>query len=115
MVSMCSQRKMPSFLSNFLGDQIFRKLRVSTDFRAIHSKFYGNYVVSGVDIAARSFWVTEQMAFYDVRVFNPIARRCVHMDTSKAYQLNEKEKKRNYNERILEVEHGSFIRDDIID
>ena len=33
----------------------------------------------------------------------------VHMDNSKAYQLNEKEKKKNYNERILEVEHGSFM------
>ena len=30
------------------------------------------------------------------------------MDTSKAYQLNEKEKKKDYNELILEVERGSF-------
>ena len=30
------------------------------------------------------------------------------MDTSKAYHLNEKEKKKNYNDRILEDEHGSF-------
>ena len=61
-----------------------------------------------VDIAARSFWITGQVTFFDVRVFNPIAKRYVHMDTSKAYQLNEKEKKKNYNERILEVERGSF-------
>ena len=61
------------------------------------------------DIAGRGFWVTGQMAFLNVRVFNPIAKRYVHMDTSKAYQLNEKEKKKNYNERILEVEHGSFM------
>ena len=61
-----------------------------------------------VDIAARSFWVTGQMAFFDVRVFNAIAKRYVHMDTAKANQLNEKEKKKNYNERILEDEHGSF-------
>ena len=61
-----------------------------------------------VDIAARSFWVTGQMAFFDVRIFNPIAKRYVRMDTSKAYQLNGKEKKKNYNERILEVVHGSF-------
>ena len=61
------------------------------------------------DIAARSFWVTGQMVFFHMRVFNPIAKRYVHMETSKAYQLNEKEKKKNYNERILEVEHGSFM------
>ena len=60
------------------------------------------------DIAARSFWVTGQMAFFDMTVFNPIAKRYVHMYTSKPYQLNEKEKKKNYNERMLEVEHGSF-------
>ena len=47
------------------------------------------------------------MAFFDVRVFNPIAKRYVHIDTSESYQLNEKEKK-NYNEGILEVEHYSF-------
>ena len=41
-------------------------------------------------------------------VFNPIAKRYIHMDTSKAYQLNEKEKKKDYNELILEVERGSF-------
>ena len=41
-----------------------------------------------------------------------MATRCdearVHMDTSKACQLNEKEKKKNYNERVLKVEHGNF-------
>ena len=46
-----------------------------------------------IDTAARSFWVTGQMEFFDVRVFNPIAKRYVYMDTSKAYQLNEKEKR----------------------
>ena len=48
------------------------------------------------------------MAFFDVKVFNPIAKRYVHMDTSKANQLNEKEKKKHYNECILEGEHGTF-------
>ena len=37
-----------------------------------------------VDVAARSLWVAGQMAFFDVRVFNPIAKRYVRMDTSKA-------------------------------
>ena len=41
-------------------------------------------------------------------VFNSIAKRYLHMDTSKAYQLNEKEKRKDYNELILEVERGSF-------
>ena len=48
------------------------------------------------------------MAFLDVRVFNPSAKRYAKMELTKAYESNEKEKKRLYNERILQVEHGSF-------
>ena len=29
-------------------------------------------------------------------------------ELTKAYEINEREKKRQYNERILEVEHGYF-------
>ena len=47
-----------------------------------------------VDIATRSFWVTGQMAFFEVTVFNPIAKRYVHLDFSKEYQ-QKKEKKKN--------------------
>ena len=61
-----------------------------------------------LDIAAKGFWVPVQKAFFDVRVFNPIARRYRNMKITKAFDVNEKEKKRTYNQRVLEVEHGSF-------
>ena len=35
---------MPAFSSNFFGDKIFLKLKVSADFRANRPKFRGNYV-----------------------------------------------------------------------
>jgi hypothetical protein len=60
------------------------------------------------DVCARGFWTTGQMAFFDVRVFNPIAKRYSNQELSKTYEINEKEKKKQYNERILQVEHGSF-------
>ena len=41
---MGSQRKMPTFSSNFLGDKIFHKLKVSADFRTNRLKFRGHYV-----------------------------------------------------------------------
>ena len=61
-----------------------------------------------LDIAARGFWIPGQKAFFDVRVFNPIARRFRNSSISKACDANEKEKKRVYNSRVLQVEHGSF-------
>ena len=48
------------------------------------------------------------MAFFDVRVFNPNARRYAKQELSKTYQLNEKEKKHLYNEQIMQVEHSTF-------
>ena len=60
------------------------------------------------DICARSFWVSGQMAFYDVRVFNPLAKRYRDLELTACYRSNEKEKKNHYNQRIMEVEHGSF-------
>ena len=48
------------------------------------------------------------MAFFNVRVFNPTATRYTNQEISKTYELNEREKKKLYNERILQIEHGSF-------
>ena len=40
--------------SNFLGDKCFRKLKVSSDFRANRPKFRGNYVFYVNDITPRN-------------------------------------------------------------
>ena len=48
------------------------------------------------------------MAFFDVKVFNHNASRYARQELSKTYQLNEKEKKRLYNDRIMQVEHSTF-------
>ena len=61
-----------------------------------------------LDIRARGFWQTGQNAFFDIRVFNPLAKRHVSQDLEKCFNSNEREKKRCYNQRVLEVEHGSF-------
>ena len=44
MVSMRSQRKMPAFSSNFMGDKIFRKVKVYADFQANRQKSLRNCV-----------------------------------------------------------------------
>ena len=61
-----------------------------------------------LDVYARRFWQAGQIAFFDVRVFNPNARRYAKQEISKTYQFNEKEKKCLYNERIMQVERGTF-------
>ena len=48
------------------------------------------------------------MAFFDVRVINPTAKWYVNQEISKIYEVNEREKKKLYNKRILQIEHGTF-------
>lgn len=61
-----------------------------------------------LDISARGFWTTGQVAFFDVRVFYPNAKRHVSQSLTQCYVANETEKKRMYNSRVMEVEHGTF-------
>jgi hypothetical protein len=61
-----------------------------------------------LDISARGVWARNQRAFFDVRVFNPNAQRFQNQTLKGAYIANEKEKKRSYSQRILEVENGTF-------
>ena len=61
-----------------------------------------------LDISARGFWQKYEMAFFDVRVFNPFAKSYQNQTLRAAFVANEKEKKRSYNQRIIQIEQGSF-------
>ena len=61
-----------------------------------------------VDIRRRGFWFPDQVAVFDVRVFNLTVKQYINQGLRKLYQVNEKEKKKQYNECILQVEHGTF-------
>ena len=61
-----------------------------------------------LDIRARSFWRTGQNAFFDVRVTNADSACQQNSSLKVVLQRHENEKKRGYNKRIMEVEHGSF-------
>lgn len=62
-----------------------------------------------LDIAARGFWGCRvQKAFFDVRVFNPSAQSHRNLQVQSVYQRHEKEKRREYQQRVCEVERGSF-------
>ena len=49
-----------------------------------------------------------QTAYFDVRIFNPFAQSYANSSMSKCYRKHELDKKREYEERIREIEHGYF-------
>ena len=65
-------------------------------------------VSAWVDLSARGFWITGQKIFFDVSVFNPLNERYREQNFEKCYDINEKQKKKHYNERIQNAEHDSF-------
>ena len=61
-----------------------------------------------LDIRARGFWRHGQNSFFDVRVTNADSDSQQNSSLKSILQKHETEKKRCYNRRIMEVEHGSF-------
>ena len=61
-----------------------------------------------LDISARGLFVPYQKVFADVRVINPMAKRYEQQSPEQILETNEKEKKRQYCKRVLEVENATF-------
>ena len=89
----------------FESNQTFRNLATGEEFNERTSNLKDE---ARVDVCGRGSWTTGQLAFFDVRVFNPNAKRYSNQELSKTYEVNEKGKKKHYKERILQVEHGTF-------
>jgi len=60
-----------------------------------------------LDISARGFWARGQRAFFDVRIFNPMAQSNRDQDLHAAHGRHENDKIREYGERVEEVEQGT--------
>ena len=61
-----------------------------------------------LDIKARGFWRKGETAFFDVRVTHVNSNSSKNLSTSQSFRRHEEAKKREYLERVLNVEHGSF-------
>ena len=62
-----------------------------------------------LDVAATNFWGRDrQRAYFDIRVFNPFAPTHRTSTLSQCYKRQKREKRRAYEERVREIEHGSF-------
>ena len=61
-----------------------------------------------LDIHARVFWEKQRSAFFDVWVCHPNADSYRDLTPKHIYKKHENEKKRQYAERVMEIEQGTF-------
>ena len=61
-----------------------------------------------LDIHARGFWGRQRSAFFDVRVCHPNADSYRDLTPKQIWKKHENEKKRQYAERVMEIEQGTF-------
>jgi len=62
-----------------------------------------------LDIKAQNFWdKSKQSTFFDVRIFNSHAPSNCTFSIDTCYRRHERKKRRTYEHRVLEVEHGTF-------
>ena len=61
-----------------------------------------------MDVSALGFRCQDQRAFFDIRVFDLVAPSHAHQSLDAAHSKQENEKRRQYEDRILHVEHASF-------
>ena len=61
-----------------------------------------------LDIKAGSFWPRGETAFFDVRVTHVNSTCNQNKSTESIFMEHEKEKKRKYQQRVIDVEMGSF-------
>ena len=66
-----------------------------------------------LDIKAGGFWARGETAFFDVRVMHVNSKYYQSKPTLEVFKEQEEEKKRKYQQRVLDVEMGSFTPDKI--
>ena len=61
-----------------------------------------------LDVAGVGVWGAYEKTFLDIRIMHPNSPSYVNKPIKDLYATHEQEKKRNYNERVLQIERGSF-------
>ena len=63
-----------------------------------------------LDVAANGVWGGRfERTFFDVRVFNPFAKSNMDTPLATTYRRHENDKRREYEQRVIQVEHSSFV------
>ena len=61
-----------------------------------------------LDVAGVGVWGAYEKTFLDIRIMHPNSPSYVNKPIVEVYAMHEQEKKRSYNERVLQIERGSF-------
>jgi len=117
----CAQGGFPSLRHNDVRDitanllaEVCHNVAVEPDLQTLSGEQFQHRTTNTedgarLDVRAQGFWGDKhQGAFFDIRVFNPYAPSNCKSTMESVYRRHEREKRRCYERRILEVEHGSF-------
>ena len=92
--------------------EVCRDVQVEPTLLPLSGQFFGrsaNHQDSArLDVSARGLWGPMEKAFFDVRIFHPNADSNRSKSLPQLYTSHENEKKRSYNQRVVQVEHGTF-------
>ena len=61
-----------------------------------------------LDVAGIGVWGSYQRTYLDIRITHPNAPSYVNKPIEDVYLIHENEKKNKYNERVIQIEKGSF-------
>ena len=64
--------------------------------------------IARLDVSTLGFWCCDQRAFFNLRVFDPVAPSHAHQSLGAANSNQENKKRRQYEDRMLHMEHASF-------
>ena len=82
-----------------LIDQVCHAVRIESPLQTLIGETFDSRSTNvkdaaRLDISARGFWTKYHMAFFDVRVFGPNAKRYESKSLQQCYRTNEMERKR---------------------
>ena len=90
--------------------EVCKDVKIEPDLLPINNEQVNGNIAGGarLDVSGIGVWGPMERTFIDVRVIHPNCPTHINKDLSSLFDQNEKQKKRAYNERVLNVEKGSF-------
>ena len=70
--------------------EVCKDVHVEPQLQPLSGEMFSKKTAKKVDVSARGFYLTVSVTFFDVRVFNPTAKRYVHQELRISYEVNEK-------------------------